>query len=285
MIETLPVADKVVRKKITQRHLYSQLVESKWSLPAILCLQALVSLCTLRNTAFQDEALYLYAGTQIIHSWLGGPAVVDPYAQYFSGYLYFYPIIAGALNIVGGIEAARAFSLLCLLTITACSYYITKKFLGRDYAIWAAAILAFQAPILFLGRLATYDALCLLCLTLAMALSMRVGTTRSPWWALAIGPLLFLAIAAKYAGLLFVPSVFALLALFTLQRQGWLAMFVRLGLALLTFLMSGLLAFRFMNKDDLTGLQVQPQIGSQRCITPPRYCSRTSWNSAELLCS
>jgi Dolichyl-phosphate-mannose-protein mannosyltransferase len=254
VIETLPVADKIVPKKITQGHVYSQLAASKWSLPAILCLQALISLCTLHNTAFQDEALYLYAGSQIIHSWLGGPAVLDPYAQYFSGYLNFYPVIGGALDMLGGLEAARAFSLLCMLLITACAYYVTKKIFGRDCAIWAAALLAFQAPILFLGRLATYDALCLLCLTLAMALSIRVSTTRSPWWALAIGPLLFLAVVAKYAGLLFVPSVFALLVLFTLEKQGWRAMFVRLGLALFMFLLVGGAALLSLNKDVLMGI-------------------------------
>ena len=59
------------------------------SLPllAILALQTIASL-GLRNTAFQDEALYLYAGRQIFNQLLGGPPATEPYAQYFSGTPY-----------------------------------------------------------------------------------------------------------------------------------------------------------------------------------------------------
>src|SRR5690348_2039820 len=77
---------------------------------AILLLQTIVSL-SLRNTAFQDEALYLYAGRQIFNQLLGGPPATEPYALYFSGTPYLYPVIAGALDTLGGLEAARLFSL------------------------------------------------------------------------------------------------------------------------------------------------------------------------------
>ncbi len=47
-------------------------------LVAILALQVLPGL-SLHNTAFQDEALYLYAGRQVYDQMLGGPAVTGHY--------------------------------------------------------------------------------------------------------------------------------------------------------------------------------------------------------------
>src|SRR6266487_1864706 len=55
-------------------------------MPLILLLQASTSLLALRNTAFQDEALYLLAGREILLSWVGKVSYVEPYGLYFSGY-------------------------------------------------------------------------------------------------------------------------------------------------------------------------------------------------------
>jgi len=46
---------------------------------------------------------------------------------------------------------------------------------------------------------------------------------------LAVGPLLVLAVAAKYAGLLFVPTVLALRAWWSWKHKGLEEMLVRLG--------------------------------------------------------
>ncbi len=73
-------------------------------LPLILMLQAIASLIALHNTAFQDEALYLFAGRQIILSWMGKTTYLEPYGPYFSGYPSFYPVIGGVLDFLGGLE-------------------------------------------------------------------------------------------------------------------------------------------------------------------------------------
>ena len=158
----------------------------------------------MHNTAFQDEALYLYAGRQIIHHWNGGPVPLDNYASYFSGYPYLYPVIGGFLDLVGGLELARSFSLACMLGVTGIVYWITGKLFDRPAAIFASAAYASTGVVLFLGRLATYDALCLFLIALAAAFSVHVGMGKRPWSALAIGPVLVFAILAKYAALLFV---------------------------------------------------------------------------------
>ncbi|MBC7813918.1 MAG: hypothetical protein H7175_22375 [Burkholderiales bacterium] len=84
---------------------------------------------TSNNTAFQDEALYLYAGGEYFDFLLGGDQVAEPYALYFSGLPYLYPLIAGAVDAFWGLEAARHFSLICMLTVTVVVYFMTRHFL------------------------------------------------------------------------------------------------------------------------------------------------------------
>ncbi|MGH2498007.1 MAG: ArnT family glycosyltransferase [Ktedonobacteraceae bacterium] len=223
-------------------------------LPLILLVQAASSLIALRNTAFQDEALYLFAGRQIFLSWLGKTPYLEPYGLYFSGYPSFYPVIGGVLDFQGGLEAARLFSLLCMLIVTTCVYYITMQFFDRKSALIAAFLFACEGSVLFLGRLATYDAFCLCLLALAVMLCLRASRAASAQTCLAVGPLLLLAVAAKYIGLLFVPTVLALFAWWCWKRKGLEEMFVRLGIALFSLVASGFIFFLNMDKQVLTGL-------------------------------
>src|SRR5690348_8132240 len=176
---------------------------SFWPLIPILALQAIISLATLHNTAFQDEGLYLYAGRQIIHYWMGGPVPLDRYAFYFSGYPDVYPLIGGALDMIGGLELARLFSLFCMMGVNIIVYYSTQKFFQRPAAIFASAAYASLGTVLYVGRLATFDSLCLLLIAVATALAYAVSTSRHPWLALLIGPVLVLSVLAKYAAMLF----------------------------------------------------------------------------------
>src|SRR6266480_6578715 len=223
-------------------------------LPLILLFQAITSLVALRNTAFQDEALYLFAGRQIILSWMGKTTYLEPFGLYFSGYPSFYPVIGGGLDFLGGLEAARLFSLLCMLIVTTCLYFMTIEFFDRKSALIAALLFACEGSVLFLGRLATYDAFCLCLLALAVMLSLRASKAASAKTLLAFGPLLVLAVAAKYAGLLFVPTVLALLAWWSWKHKGLEEMFVRLGIALFSLVVSGFIVFLNIDKQVLNGL-------------------------------
>lgn len=227
---------------------------SRLPLPLILLLQAITSLLALRNTAFADEALYLLAGQQIFLTWMGKTAYLEPYGLYFSGYPSFYPVIGGVLDFLGGLEAARLFSLLCMLIVTTCVYFMTIQFFDRKSALIAAFLFACDGSVLFLGRLATYDALCLCLLALAMMFSLRAGKAASAQRLLVLGPLLLLGVAAKYAGLLFVPTVLALLAWWSWKHKELEEMLVRLGIALFSLVVSGFIAFFIMDKQVLTGL-------------------------------
>jgi hypothetical protein len=206
-------------------------------LASLLALQGGVALVTLRNTAFQDEAVYISAGQQIYGALLGGPPVPvsSTFAQYFSGDPYLYPVLAGILNSIGGLEAARLLSLVAVMGTTLCVWGITKYLYGSEYgtqsAVFAAAIFAFQSSVLFIARMATFDAMCLLALAVSVGLALKAGAARGHLGALAIGPVLVLAIGLKYAALLWVASVLAILACQSLQHWGWRQMWLRIGLA------------------------------------------------------
>jgi 4-amino-4-deoxy-L-arabinose transferase-like glycosyltransferase len=201
----------------------------------------------LHNTAFKDEALYLYAGRQIIHHWNGGP-VPPNYAFFLSGYPYIYPVIGGFLDMFGGLELARSFSLACMLGVTAIVYSVTGKLFHRRAALFASATYASTGVVLFLSRLATYDAMCLFLIALAAAISVHGGTSRRPWAVLAIGPVLVLAILTKYAALLFVLPVFGLLTCISIPFVGWRRALARVTLALVSFALSLGVAYETINR-------------------------------------
>jgi dolichyl-phosphate-mannose-protein mannosyltransferase len=211
-------------------------------------MQATVCVSTLHNTAFQDEGLYLYAGRVLIHHWLGGPPPLDHYAFYFSGYPDVYPVIGGFLDMLGGLELARCFSLTCMLGVTAIVYSLTRSLFRDAAAIFAAASYASVGSVLVLSQLATFDALCLLFIALATATAFYSGTSRRPWLAVAIGPTVVLAILAKYAALLFVPSVLAVLVLHGASVLGWRRTVVRLVLAIASTTLCVAVAYRLIDK-------------------------------------
>lgn len=215
---------------------------------AVLAAQAIVSIAALHNTAFQDEALYLYAGRQILRHLMGGPAPLDHYAFYFSGYPYVYPLIGGVLDKVGGLALARDLSLVCMLGVTTAAYFTTARLFQLPVAVFATVVYATTGVVLFLGRLATFDALCLVLIALATAVAAHAATSRRPWLACWVGPLLVLAILAKYAALLFIAPVFGLLLFLGLAAIGWRATILRLIMALTTFCLSLCVAYAVIDK-------------------------------------
>ena len=247
MIVTSSIQKSAI-KYITRKQVKASVIPSFWPLTLILAMQAIISVATLHNTAFQDEALYLYAGRQIFRYWMGGPVPLDHYAYYFSGYPGVYPVIGGVLDMIGGLELARSFSLFCMMGVNAIIYYSTQKFFQRPAAIFASATYASLGTVLFVGRLATFDAMCLFLIALATGIAIQVSSSRHPWLALLMGPLLVLSILAKYAAMLFVLPVLGILVLCSIVNQGWWRMLLRLALAIVTLVMSLVVAYYLMDK-------------------------------------
>jgi len=235
---------------------YTPRVLRPWlPLLGVLALQGSVALLTLHNTAFQDEALYLYAGRQILFAIGHHVPLIDPFPRYLSGDPYFYPLVAGQLDAWGGVDAARMLSMVAILATTVCVYWVSGHLYGRESAIFAAAIFAFQGSVLFLSRLATFDAPCLFLLALAVVVALRSSVARTHWDALGIGPLLVLAVLSKYAALLWLPSVLGILAWQTLMRRGWRSMLIRAGMALGSLLATAVGTLQVIDTSFLVGLQ------------------------------
>ena len=239
---------------------------TRWPLGFLLSMQALVSLVLLHNTAFQDEALYLYAGNNIVGHWLGGPAPLEHYASYFSGYPLIYPVIGGFLYRVGGLALARLFSLACMLGVTLIVYLITERLFRRSTALYASAVYAFTGVVLFVGRLATFDALCLFFIAGSALIAVYAGTGQRAWVALGLGPALVLAVLTKYAGLLFVVPIIALLALCALAFSGWRRVCSRLVLGLSSLAVAAFVADRLIDHAALHAIRGST---TNRSVTSP----------------
>lgn len=197
-------------------------VHSVWLTRAILLLILLLQAAlTLRmtNTAFEDEALYLYVGHLEIAHFLHDASLQGNYPSYFSGAPVLYPVLGAVADSIGGLRAARAVSLIEMLAATMLLYGITRRLFTARIGLCAAAIFSVSEPILFIGNLATYDASSLCLLALASWVVVRTAGSRWPYYLLA-APFAVLAVATKYAALLFVPCVIVLAGLAAWPKLG-----------------------------------------------------------------
>lgn len=221
----------------------------------LLLIMIMQSALTLRmhNTAFEDEALYLYVGHLEIAHWLHGTALQGDYPSYFSGAPVLYPVLAAAADSIGGLTAARALSLAEMLTATGLVYAMSRRLFNERVALCAAITFAVAEPTLFLGNLATYDATALCLLAVAAWLVVRTAAFRWPAYLLA-APVAVLAVATKYASLLFVPSIVALAGLAVVPKAGSKALIAPVALGVTTV---GLLVgtARLAGPDYLTGIK------------------------------
>jgi hypothetical protein len=199
-------AARPARKPLSRRAWISRAM-----LAAILLVQAALSL-RMHNTAFEDEALYLYSGHMEIVHWLHHVSQQGDYASTFSGAPVLYPVLAALADAVGGLAAARHISLLAMLATTVLLYALTRRLFNERIALCAAALFAVTESAVFLGNLATYDAPTILLLALATWIVVRTASWRWPAYLLA-APITALAVGTKYAALLFVPTVIVLTAL------------------------------------------------------------------------
>ena len=192
---------------------------------AVLTVQALLSLRLVwSNSAFQDEALYLRAGhlewDRLLHQ-----APIPNFSSYFSGAPVLYPPLGALADSIGGLAAARLLSLCFMLGVTSLLWATSTRLYGQRTGLLAAALFATLAGTQFLGAFATFDALALLLLALAVWLGVRaVRSQQHTQTTLLImaGVVLAAADAVKYATALFTPVVLVVVALAVWRKcPGW----------------------------------------------------------------
>jgi 4-amino-4-deoxy-L-arabinose transferase-like glycosyltransferase len=216
-----------------------------YRLPLILLMQAALT-WRLNDIIFDDEALYIQGGHVVIEHLLHGGSAnageLSSFGSYFSGAPNAYPVVGAALDFAGGLGLARFFSLLCMLVANVCVYRIGRHLFSENIGLLASLVFALTASVQFVGKLATYDAPCLMLIALAAVIAI---TRRSALSASIVGMLLVLASVTKYAGLGMVPFVLMMtfLAPLTGDRpdlrkavlRGAIATFVFAGLLLIAY--------------------------------------------------
>jgi MFS family permease len=192
-----------------------------WPLVAVLIVQAALSIRLVRaDTAFEDEATYLWAGHLEWAHWLHG-APLPPFPAYFSGAPVIYPPLGALADSVGGLTGARILSLVFMLGATMLLWATASKLFGRRAAFFAAALFAVLGPTLHLGAFATYDAMSVFLVALASWCVVRPKEGQeAAGWMVAAAAVLALANAAAYASLLFDPIVVLLALLTALPKPG-----------------------------------------------------------------
>jgi hypothetical protein len=191
---------------------------------AVLLVQALLSLRLVgADTAFMDEAAYLWAGHLEWAHWLHG-AAVPSFPAYFSGAPVVYPPLGALADSVGGLAGARILSLVFMLGATVLLWNVTSRLFGRQAGFFAAALFAVAGPSLHLGAFATYDAMSLFLLALAAWLVARAEDGQeSAGRMAAAGAVLALANATAYSSALFDPVIVALALVTALPSGGRIA--------------------------------------------------------------
>ncbi len=161
----------------------------------------------LSDIASDDEALYINAGHDLIDHVLNGSHLSN-YGSYLSGAPNAYPVPAALLDSLGGLALVRFFSLALLLLSTVCVYHVARVIYGRRSGLCAAFLFSVSGSVLFIGKLATYDAPCLA----LIAVGLYVAVCRRGLLSGALcGGCLALAAVTKYAGAGFAPFVIGLL--------------------------------------------------------------------------
>jgi hypothetical protein len=220
-------------------------VPNWWPLVAVLVVQAALSLRLVgADTAFQDEAAYLWAGHLEWAHWLHG-APVPPFPAYFSGSPVIYPPIGAIADSIGGLTGARILSLVFMLGATMLLWSITERLYGNRAAFFAAALFAALGPTLHLGAFATFDAMSVFFIALAAWLVVRAGDSGDQTGRMvAAGVALAVANAASYSSALFDPVVVLLALLTALPRPGGKTAARRIAILLIvlvTLVLAGLL--------------------------------------------
>jgi 4-amino-4-deoxy-L-arabinose transferase-like glycosyltransferase len=193
---------------------------SRAILLGVLVVQALLSL-RLQNTAFEDEALYLYVGHLQLDHFLYGTPVPPGFTAYLSGSPLLYPLLAAAVESSFGLAGARALSLVFMLGATAVLYSLTRLLFNERAGLCAAAVFATTQSTLFLGNFATYDAAAIFLLALAAWIVVRTAPNSAILTCLLAAPVAALAVAVKYAALMFLPTVAMLAALAAFPHRRW----------------------------------------------------------------
>ena len=179
-----------------------------WPLIAILLVQGAFSLSLVwSNTAFGDEALYLWQGRLEWLHWLHGTPI--PSLSYDSGAPQIYPPLGALANDISGLAGARILSAIFMIVATVLLYLTARRLFSEMAALAGCALWAVSEPVLRLTY-ATYDAMACLLVILSVWLAVQ-ASVRSRRGELVVlsGAVLALASVTAFSFAILIPVVIA----------------------------------------------------------------------------
>jgi glycosyltransferase involved in cell wall biosynthesis/putative flippase GtrA len=203
------------RKRTLRRNILQPVI-------AICAIQTILSMTLIwSNTAFNDEAEYLWAGHLEISHWIHGTTVPPTLTGVFSGSPTIYPPLGALADAVGGLMAARILSLVFMLTATVALYSVANRMFGQAVALFAAALWALSEAAIRLGAYATFDAMSVSLTAIAAWLIVQAAYRKHQLLiVVAAAAALGLANATAYSGLVIDPVVLAFALIVWLPRMG-----------------------------------------------------------------
>jgi hypothetical protein len=203
---------------------FRRYVRRSWPVVFILTLQSALSLHLVwSNTAFSDEALYLWAGHLEWAHWLHRMPI-PAFQTYFSGAPVLYPPLAALADTVGGLSGARLLSLSFMLGATALLWLTTSRLYTKKAGFFACALWAFIGPTLHLSAFATYDAMSAFLIALSAWLVVQARPRRNTTgWLIISAIIMILANMTAYSTVIFDPTIVALAFLTGLSASRKLA--------------------------------------------------------------
>lgn len=253
------------------------------SLFAILAVQAALSLSLVwSNTAFGDEANYLWLGHLDWSHWLHGTQIPPFIPPTLSGSAVIYPPIGAMADSVAHLAGARILSLCFMMAATALIYWATTRLDSKRAGLFAAGVWVVSAPTLRLA-FATYDALSVSLTALAIWCAVQAAFSRHRGkFVAATAVSIALANATAYSGIVIDPALagFAFLV--------WsLRMSLRKALACTAWLVAGWLVTFWIAMSPggswtglVTTVLARPTVTDRQSVS---LILQTSWREAGLI--
>ncbi len=207
-----------------------------------------------RDDVISDEALYGFRsiGLMDFDFALAQPStwqMLDPNIPWWA-YLSFHDhpplvfLIQHVFLLIGGanVWALRLSSALFGFGIVALVYLLARRLLSRTFAFVAAGIVALNALMLYISRVAVQEAYVLFFLLLSVYWFVRARDNAR--WYTASGTAFGLALLSKYTALFFLPAFVVALLMRRLPRQSWT--YVLLGAAAALVLFSPVIVYNIL---------------------------------------
>ncbi|GGF95208.1 hypothetical protein GCM10007304_06340 [Rhodococcoides trifolii] len=196
---------------------------SPWLWLTIMCVGSIaLSLRPGSNpNPFQDEGLYLFMGHRMLEHITTGAHLAEYPGTYFSGAPGVYPILGALADSVGGVPAARFLSSLFVCVAIVAVYGIGSQLYGKVAGLVGAGAFVLCGSVIFVSHLATFDAMAMATVALALCLAIHSARVDHFLWAPVVGVILAFGFFVKYATAVYIPGVAVVGGLIVATRIGW----------------------------------------------------------------